>query len=278
MNGESATRARHCPYCANSIEENAVKCSYCRADLVPGVAPQWLNRNETSSVPRADMNSKKKFPIPAKFIWSVTLLVVVLLAFLAGAYLQRREQSAVSQADLKRLQAKDQIIQSQQTELAQVQQQLSENSNRLAKMKTKLEENQKALSITQQRLGIATREANRLNATRSVGVRRTAARAPEADVSYPASAPARRKIEPGVYETTQVTSVYEKPSSTARVITQIGRGTRLNVVNSTGDWLEVRSNRGNPPGFVRSDDARPVNPSAARTARASGRSIGSSPQ
>jgi TolA-binding protein len=224
------------------------------------------------------MNRRKKFPIPAKFIWSVALLVVVLLAFLAGAYLQRSEQSAVSQANLKRLQAKDQIIQSQQTQLAQVQQQLSENSNQLATMKTKLEEKQKALSVTQQRLGVATREANRLNATRSVGVRRTASRAPDANASYPASAPARRKIEPGVYETTQATSVYENPSSTARVITQLGRGTRINVVNSTGGWLEVRSNRGNPPGFVRSDDARPLNPSAARAARASERSIGSIPQ
>jgi hypothetical protein len=278
MNGESATRARHCPHCANSIEENAVKCSYCRADLVSGVAPKWLNRNEISSEPRADMNRRKKFPIPAKFIWSVTLLLVVLLAFLAGAYLQRSEQSAVSQANLKRLQAKDQIIQSQQTQLAQVQQQLSENSNQLAKTKARLEENQKALSITQQRLGVATREANRLNATRSVVVRRTASRAPEANASYPASAPARRNIDPGVYETTQATSVYENPSSTARVITQLGRGTRINVVNSAGDWLEVRSNRGNPPGFVRSDDARPLNPSAARAARAAGRSIGSSPQ
>ncbi|MGH7809607.1 MAG: SH3 domain-containing protein [Candidatus Binatia bacterium] len=278
MNGESTTRTRLCPYCANNIEEDAAKCCYCKADLVSGIAPKWLNRNETSSETRVDMNSMKKFPIPSKFIWSVTLLVVVLLAFFAGGYLQRSEQSAVSQANLKRLQAKDQIIQSQQTQLAQVQQQLSENSNQLAKMKTQLEENQKTLAVTQQRLGVATREANRLNATRSVADRRTASRAPDAIASYPASASARRKIEPGVYETTQATSVYENPSSTARVITQIGRGTRINVVSSDGEWLEVRSNRGNPPGFVRSDDARPLNAPGARAARTSGRSIGSSPQ
>jgi hypothetical protein len=278
MNGESTARTRLCPYCANGIEVDAAKCSYCKADLVSGVAPQWLNRNEGSSAPRVDINSKKKFPIPAKFIWCVTLLVVVLLAFFAGGYLQRSELSAVSQANLKRLQAKDQIIQSQQTQLAQVQQQLSENSNQLAKMKTKLEENQKTLSVTQQRLGVATREANRLNATRSVAVRRTASRAADANASYPADASARRRIEPEVYETTQATSVYENPSSTARVITKIGRGTRINVVNSTGDWLEVRSNRGNPPGFVRSDDARPLNAPGARPARATGRPIASSPQ
>jgi hypothetical protein len=278
MKGESTTRTRLCPYCANSIEEDAAKCSYCKADLVSGIAPKWLNRNETSSEPRVDMNSKKKFSIPSKLIWSVTLLVVVLLAFFAGGYLQRSELSAVSQANLKRLQAKDLMIQSQQTRLAQMQQQLSENSNQLAKMKTKLEENQKALTATQQRLGVATREANRLHATRSVADRRTTSRAPDAIASYSASASARRKIEPGVYETTQATSVYENPSSTARVITQIGRGTRINVVNSTADWLEVRSNRGNPPGFVRSDDARPLNAPGAHPARVSGKSIGSSPQ
>lgn len=166
---------------------------------------------------------------------------------------------------------------SQQTQLAQIQQQLSENSNQLAKMKTKLEENQKALSATQQRLGVATREANRLNATRSVADIRTASRAPDAISSYPASASAKRKIEPGVYETTQATSVYENPSSTARVITQIGRGTGINVVSSAGDWLEVRSNRGNPPGYVRSDDSRPLNARRARPTRASESSIGSSP-
>ena len=81
-------------------------------------------------------------------------------------------------------------------------------------------------------------------------------RAPDTAASIPAAPAARRTAEPGVYETTQATSVYENPSSTARVISQIGRGTRINVVSSAGEWLEVRSNRGNPPGYVRSDDAR----------------------
>ncbi|HZA56243.1 MAG TPA: SH3 domain-containing protein, partial [Candidatus Udaeobacter sp.] len=67
---------------------------------------------------------------------------------------------------------------------------------------------------------------------------------------------ARRTAEPGVYETTRATSVYENPSSASRVISQISSGTRINVVSSAGGWLEVRSKRGNPPGYVRSDDAR----------------------
>lgn len=278
MNEESTARTRLCPSCANNIDADATQCPHCKADFLMGSIPNWLNRKAPSSESRLNLNSKNKLPIPAKFIWAVTLIAVVLLAFLAGGYLKRSELSAVSEANLKRLQAKDQIIQSQQDQLAQVQKQLSENSNRLAEMKTKLEENQKALLLAQQRLVVTTREANRLNETRSVAVRRTAARAPDLAASYPASPAARRTAEPGVYETTQPTSVYENPSSTGRVISQIARGTRINVVSSTGDWLEVRSNRGNPPGFVRSDDAQPLNAPGARTARASGRSVGSSPR
>jgi hypothetical protein len=26
-----------------------------------------------------------------------------------------------------------------------------------------------------------------------------------------------------------------------------------------GDWLEIRSKQGNPPGFIRADDAAPIN-------------------
>jgi TolA-binding protein len=202
------------------------------------------------------LNSKKKFPIPSKFIGGITVLGVVLLAFFAGGYIQRGELSAISQANLKQLQVKEQIIQSQQNQLAQVQQQLSENSKSVAEMTSKLEESQKALTATQQRLGVATRDVDRSNSTRAVAVRRTASRAPDRASSFPVSTAARRTATPGVYETTQATSVYENPSSTARVISQIGSGTRINVVNSAGEWLEVRSNRGNPPGYVRSDDAR----------------------
>jgi hypothetical protein len=50
--------------------------------------------------------------------------------------------------------------------------------------------------------------------------------------------------------------VYEDPSGSSRVLSQIGPGTRINVVRSNGEWLEVRSKQGNPPGFIRLDDAK----------------------
>jgi uncharacterized membrane-anchored protein YhcB (DUF1043 family) len=249
---KSTARPRLCPYCANSIAEDASDCSYCKADLSSQFTAQWLKRDEPSSEPRIAF---RRPGIPAKFIWMGAVLVVALIAFLAGGYTQRSALSLSSQASLKQLQVKDQMIQSQEEQLAKTRQQLNENSTQLAEMKTKLDESRKELSLTQQRLAAATRQADR-NASRSPVATRTASRAPASTASMPQPASARRTPAAGVYETTRATSLHEDPSSTSRVISQIDGGTRINVVSSTSGWLEVRSKRGNPPGYVRSDDAR----------------------
>ncbi len=258
MIGESTAQTRLCPYCANSIAEDAADCPYCKADFSSQIAPKWLRRGEPSSEPRIGSDNHKRSSIPAKFIWPAALLVLALIAFFAGGYIQRSELLLSSQANLKRLQAKDQMIQSQEAQLAQTRQQLNENANQLAEMKTKLEASQKELSLTQQRLTVATRPVDRPNASRSPAVMRTASRAPDTTASLPQPVAARRTAAPGVYETTKATSVYENPSSASHVISQVDRGTRINVVGSNGGWLEVRSKRGNPPGYVRSDDARQI--------------------
>lgn len=255
MIGKSTTPMRPCPHCANSIGQDVANCPYCKADLLSQPVPPWLNRNEPSSESGVTLKGNKPAPIPSKFIWPAAIFFVAVIAFFAGGYLQRSQQLLSSQADLKQLQAKDQMIQSQEAQLAQTRQQLNENSTQLAEIKTKLDESQKELSAIKQRQGTAPRQVDRLNANRSVAARRTASRVPDTATSLPGPA-ARRTAEPGVYETTRETSVYESPSSAARVITQIGRGTRINVENSAGDWLAVRSKHGNPPGYVRSDDAR----------------------
>ena len=283
MIGKSTTRMRLCPHCANSIEEDATNCSYCKTDLLSQPDSQWLNRNEPSSEPRLGSDNHKRSSIPPKFIWTAAMLVTALIAFFAGVYIQRNRLLLATQAYLKQLQAKNQMIQSEEAQLTQARQQLNENSNQLIEMKTKFEESQKELSAMQRRLGVATREVDRLNASRSAAVRSTAARAPDTAASFPAPMAGRRTPEPGVYETTRETAVYENPSSAAGVISQISRGTRINVVSSSGDWLEVRSKHGNPPGYVRFDDARLVaeqteKPTEARAARASGRLIGSNPK
>ena len=258
MIGKSTTRTRLCPHCANSIEEDATNCSYCKTDLSPQSVPQWLKRDESLSEPGPGSDKNKRYPIPSKFIWMAAVLAMALIGFFAGGYIQRSQLLLLSQANLKELQAKDQMIKSQEAQLAQTRQQLNENSGQVAEIKAKLDESQKELSAAQQRLKVASREIDRLKASRSLAATRTASPAPRTITSYPAPVSARRTAEPGVYETTRATSVYEGPSSASRVVSQIGRGTRINAVSSTGDWLEVRSKRGNPPGYVRSDDARLV--------------------
>ena len=256
MIANSTTQTQLCPYCANSIAADATDCPYCKVDLSSQSDPKWLRRDDPSPEPRIGSDNHKRYPIPTNFIWIGAILVVALSAFFAGGYMQRSEQLLSSQANLKQLQAKEQIIQSQETQLAQTRQQLNENTNQLAEMKTKLEEGRKELSLTQQRLGVAARQADRLNTSRSPAIRRTASRAPDASAPLPSPA-ATRTAATGVYETTRPTSVHEDPSSSSRVIAQIDKGTRINVASSAGGWLEVRSKHGNPPGYVRSDDARP---------------------
>jgi len=258
MNEESTTGLKLCPNCANSIDANKDECPYCKTNLAAWIAPQWLNRNEASAESRGVPKNHKRFPIPPKYLWYVTVIGIVVFAFLAGGYIQRRQLAAISLSNSKQLQTKDQMIQSQQDQLAQVQKQLSESSNQLAELQTKFEENRKELSAKQQQLVAATRETKNSNATRSGTVRRTATRVPDTSQSYPQPAPVSRTAEPGVYETTKATSVFETPSSSARPISQIGRGTRINVVKAAGDWLEVRSKHGNPPGYVLAADARQI--------------------
>lgn len=119
MIGESTAQTRLRPYCANSIAEDAANCPYCKADFSSQFTPQWLKRDGQSSQPRMGPDNRKRFSIPAKFIWITAMLVVALIAFFAGGYRQRSELSLSSQANLKQLQGKDQMIQSQEGQLAQ---------------------------------------------------------------------------------------------------------------------------------------------------------------
>jgi len=146
------------------------------------------------------------------------------------------------------------MIQSLEKQLDQTRQEFKDNSAQLAEAKAKLEEGQKNLTTAQQRLDVARHEADRLSASQSQARTRTVSR----PAPPPSPAAQTRAAGTGVYETTRATTVYEDPSPSSRVVSQIGQGTRINVVNSTGDWLEVRSKHGKPPGFVRSDDARMV--------------------
>ena len=254
---KTTARTRLCPHCANSIAEDAVNCPYCQAVFSSRPSPQWPKEEAPSLAAKLGSESHKS-RIRTGFFWIAAMLVLALAAFFIGGHIQRNKLLLSSQENLKDLQEKEQKIQTLEGQLAQARQEINESSNHLAETKTKLEESQKNLSTTQQRLDVLTHEVDRLSASRSQTGTRTVARPVEPLPPSPPPAATRRAAETGVYETTRATMVYEDPSASSRVISQIGKGTRINVVSSTGDWLEVRSKRGNPPGYVRSDDARPV--------------------
>jgi len=58
------------------------------------------------------------------------------------------------------------------------------------------------------------------------------------------------------YEAVRAAYVFERPSLSSNKLARVDKGTKITVVRSMGDWLEVRSKQGNPPGFIRRDDAK----------------------
>jgi uncharacterized protein YgiM (DUF1202 family) len=62
----------------------------------------------------------------------------------------------------------------------------------------------------------------------------------------------------GPYETVADTQVRSGPGLHYPVMSQITKGTKLNVVGEETGWLRVESKRGNPPGYVDQNLARPV--------------------
>lgn len=68
---------------------------------------------------------------------------------------------------------------------------------------------------------------------------------------------AKERIFIGPYEVLSPTSVYSEPREDSRRVARIDAGTKVNVVDVQGDWLEVRSKHGNPPGFIKKSTAVP---------------------
>jgi hypothetical protein len=70
-------------------------------------------------------------------------------------------------------------------------------------------------------------------------------------VTKPQAKPASRLR--GTFETIRPTQIYGGPSENSELIANIGAGMKLNVVDSSGGWLEIRSKHGRPPGFIRQE-------------------------
>jgi uncharacterized coiled-coil protein SlyX len=246
-------RTKLCSHCANSIAEDALKCPYCKADLSLTADPQWPTRE--ADTPETRQGSKKnKTSLASKAILIAGLLVFAVGVFLIGGQRQRSESQSLLEERQGQLRDKDQKIQTLEAELAQTRKELAQNSTQLVQLKNKLDESQKNLASTQQKLSRTVRESERLAANKAAAATKTAPRPAEPSSPASRSGGARSAAELGVYQTIRPTSVYEEPSASSRVLSQINKGTRVNVVRSLGDWLEVRSKGNNPTGFVRRDD------------------------
>lgn len=79
---------------------------------------------------------------------------------------------------------------------------------------------------------------------------------PEAAVK-PAAVQSAPRVR-GVFQTIRPTRVYSEPSEDSDRVADIGKGTRVNVVNGRNGWLEIHSKHGRPPGFIRRDAAERV--------------------
>ena len=247
-----AEAVRLCPHCANSISVNTAKCPYCKKDVESTATPQWPTREGEAPMATPAPNRNRISTL------SIIVMIVGVVALAIGVYLVagpkgRSEAQLLLEEKIKELQDKEQKIQTLEAEAAKTRQTLTDQTAQLSEIRTKLEENQKELASARVRLGLANREVDRLASSRSQPVAPAASRPPN---QVPPVASARRAAEAGVYETVRATSVYEDPSGSSRVLSQIPPGTRVNVVRSVGEWLEVRSKQGNPPGFIRLDDAK----------------------
>jgi hypothetical protein len=121
---------------------------------------------------------------------------------------------------------------------------IREMEDRVAKLQRELEESSKQIARLQDRREEAPSER------RSPQRRIISSRREETRPADPTPAPETR-----FYETVRNTAVFEEPSASSRKVATIPNGSKVRVVGSAGDWLEVRSKQGRPPGFIRRDDA-----------------------
>jgi uncharacterized protein YraI len=124
----------------------------------------------------------------------------------------------------------------------QQEEKIRDMEDRVARLQKELEESSKQIAALQ--AGSNETMRPRRTPERQVQSRREASRIADQNPS-----PER------FYETVRSTSVFEEPSASSRKVGSIPNGTKVRVVGSTGDWLEVRSKSGRPPGFIRQDDA-----------------------
>jgi hypothetical protein len=252
--GLSAAASRLCPHCANSIAEDASQCPYCKADLGAPPSPQWLIRDES---PFQKVEAPRRAMMP-KLMLAAGIVLCLIAASLLGAGILGKNESGgtreLLEQKIKELQTREEHIQAMEAELNKLRLEAADMTKENVALKARLEESQKERAASDQRLVAARRELEGLSARRARVETRNDPR-PVERAPLPAR-PAQRPAEAGVYETLRSTDVHEQPAQASRVIFRIPGGTRINVVRSDGEWLEIVSRKGNPPGFIRREHAQ----------------------
>ena len=194
--------------------------------------------------------------IPRLYGYIIVVLILGIGAILAWKYILGTgngpgDMTASFEGKSPESEEKERQIQLLDDQIAQLRKELEESSRKVTELQARLDDTRKALSVTEQKLRKAIRQPERPASTPPQPQEKTASKPVET-----APPPGwKRAAEPGSYEVIRPTAVFAEPSGSSRRVSDIKKGTRVTVVGSAGDWLEVRSKHGNPPGFIRRDDA-----------------------
>jgi Bacterial SH3 domain len=174
------------------------------------------------------MNDKKTWwqvlPLRKKGSIFVGVIAFALVVFLAWkAFWTPTDRGSLM------LQQQEEKIRDMEDQIVRLQKELEESSRQIASLQGGSDETRRAGRSAERNVNNSRREETR-----------------RADQNF---SPER------FYQTVRTTSVFEEPSASSRKVGSIATGTRVRVVGSADDWLEVRSKQGRPPGFIRRDDA-----------------------
>jgi Bacterial SH3 domain len=175
----------------------------------------------------ARMNDKKTWwqvlPLGKKGSIFVGVIAFALIVFLAWAFWTPNDRGSLA------LQQQEEKIRDMEDRIARLQKELEDSSKQIASLQAGSDETTRARRSAQRNVNNSRREETRRTDQNLSSER--------------------------FYQTVRSTSVFEEPSAASRKVGSIPNGTKVRVVGSAGDWLEVRSKSGRPPGFIRQDDA-----------------------
>jgi hypothetical protein len=206
-----------------------------------------------------------------RWTYVVIFALLVIVAVLSVRALRGKRSQTVAiqpeqgvQSDARAVQRdveSERRVEELNNEIAALRKQNEENASRVQQLETKLADTSKALVAAQQKLKVTQRQADRPAPAASAREKTLASRtpaAPPAQAPPPATQPTPRRVdEAGAYEVVRDTALLEKPSTSSREVALVQRGMTVNVVGAVGDWLEVHSKYGKPPGFIRRQDVTP---------------------